>query len=109
MRRRGPRLTGLAGRALGARIAWVRRHGRPLLAPVSSLGWTVLGLGLAAWVLGWRLGWSEMMLLSACCLLLFAGCLAFLVGRAQLSVQLTLDPARVTVGQPASCEIAVQG
>lgn len=80
---------------------------RPLLAPVSMLGWCVLAVAVGCWVLGWRLGWSELMLLATASLVLFLACLLFTLGRTRLRVDIEVEPRRVRVGTPAAGQIRV--
>jgi uncharacterized protein (DUF58 family) len=79
----------------------------PLLAPVTSLGWSVLGVGLLCWLLGWRFGWIELMLIAAAALLLFLLCAVLAIGRATLQVEVRLDPRRVVVGESSAGEVRV--
>jgi len=69
--------------------------------PLTASGWTVLALGIAAYVGGWLLGWVELMVVAAGCLIVLVAALPFVVGRLTLEVERTLDPERVTVGDRA--------
>ena len=53
--------------------------------------------GLAA---GLRLGWQELFLVAACCLITLLIAVGFVVGRPCLDISIELDPARVSVGRP---------
>lgn len=88
-------------------IAPVADRLRPITAAVTSLGWTVLGIGILAWLLGWRLGWKELMLIAAACLIVLVLSAIYLVGRAFLRIDLDLEPRRVVVGSPAAGRIGV--
>jgi uncharacterized protein (DUF58 family) len=57
---------------------------------------------VAAWVLGVRLGWQELFLVAACCLIALLIAVGFVVGRPSLTIAIELDPARVSVGTPAA-------
>jgi len=83
------------------------RRVRPVTGVVTSLGWTVLGVGLAAWVLGWRLGWKELLLIAAACLIVLVLSTVFLLGRAFLLVDVELEPRRVVVGRPAAGRVTI--
>jgi uncharacterized protein (DUF58 family) len=83
------------------------RRVRPVTGVVTSLGWTVLGVGLAAWVLGWRLGWKELLLIAATCLIVLVLSTVFLLGRASLRVEVELEPRRVVVGKPAAGRVTI--
>src|SRR5450755_2366442 len=85
---------------------FARRVG-PVTGVVTSLGWTVLGVGLAAWVLGWRLGWKELLLIAAACLIVLVLSTVFLLGRAFLLVDVELEPRRVVVGRPAAGRVTI--
>ena len=99
-----PRLTAAAGAAT-ARLG-------PALPALSSLrrawqvttpaGRGVLLVAVAAWLLGVRLGWQELFLVAACCLIALLLAVGFVIGRPALGIVLELDPARVRVGDPAA-------
>jgi uncharacterized protein (DUF58 family) len=69
--------------------------------PLTASGWTVAVLAVAAYVGGWALGWVELMVVAAGCLIVLAVAVPFVVGRLTLDVQRTLEPERVTVGDRA--------
>ena len=69
--------------------------------PLTASGWTVLALGVAAYVAGWQLGWVELMVVAAGCLIVLLAAIPFVVGRLTLDVERILDPERVTVGDRA--------
>ena len=60
-----------------------------------------------AWLVGWRLGWEEFLLVAGGCLVAVAAALAFTFGRAQFSVALELEPRRVVAGEQAVGRIVV--
>ncbi len=74
---------------------------KPRTIPLTASGWTVAVLAVVAYVGGWLLGWVELMVVAAGCLLVLAIALPFVVGRLQLDVERTLEPERVTVGDRA--------
>jgi uncharacterized protein (DUF58 family) len=69
--------------------------------PLTASGWTVAVLAVVAYVAGWALGWVELMVVAAGCLIVLAAALPFVIGRLALDVQRTLEPERVTVGDRA--------
>lgn len=87
------------------------RHERPARRSAHLLtasGWAVLGLGIVAYLGGWRLGWLELMVIAAGCGLVLLAALPFVIGRLALDVNRTLEPERVTVGQPAVAVVRVR-
>jgi len=99
---------GGAAAALTARLAPVTAR----LAPVTALlraawrtltpaGRAALFVAVAAWLLGLRLGWQELFLVAACCVLALLIAVGFVIGRPALDVAIELDRARVSVGTPA--------
>ena len=69
--------------------------------PLTASGWTVAVLAVVAYVAGWLLGWVELMVVAAGCLIVLAVALPFVIGRLALDVERTLEPERVTVGDQA--------
>ncbi|MCB0965482.1 MAG: DUF58 domain-containing protein [Ilumatobacter sp.] len=69
--------------------------------PLTAAGALVLGLGVVGYVGGWQLGWVELMVVAAGCLLAAAIALPFIVGRMRVDVSRLLDPPRVMVGDRA--------
>jgi uncharacterized protein (DUF58 family) len=86
----------------------VRRHLGPVLAVVTPLGWTVLALGLGCWVLGWRLGWTELLVVGTAAWLLVVFSIVLTFGTARVTVRMTADPQRVVVGAPAAGAVEVE-
>jgi uncharacterized protein (DUF58 family) len=73
---------------------------RPAI-PFTASGWTVAVLAVVAYVGGWQLGWVELMVVAAGCLIVLAVALPFVIGRLALDVERTLEPERITVGDKA--------
>jgi uncharacterized protein (DUF58 family) len=86
--------TGLV-RAAAARV-------RPAWQVTTPAGRAALLASVACWLLGVRLGWQELFLVAACCLLALLIAVGFVIGRASLDIAIELDPARVSVGAPAA-------
>lgn len=79
----------------------------PVFGTVSRLGWTVLGVGVLAGVLGYLLGWAELVIVALACLLTLVLCVLLTIGRTRLSVRLELNPRRVVAGNPAAGRMIV--
>jgi uncharacterized protein (DUF58 family) len=69
--------------------------------PLTASGWTVVVLAVIAYGAGWLLGWVELMVVAAGCLIVLAVALPFVIGRLTLDVERTLEPERITVGDRA--------
>lgn len=69
--------------------------------PLTAAGALVLGLGVAGYLGGWQLGWVELMVVAAGCLIAAVIALPFIVGRMRVEVSRSLDPPRVMVGERA--------
>ncbi len=85
---------------------WIERALSPFQV-VSRLGWTVLGLGLAAWFVAAWLGWRESSFVALLLLLLLVLSVAFVLGRMKLDVALQVEPRRVVVGDSAAAQLTV--
>lgn len=81
--------------------SWAARVLRRIAAVVTPLGWVMLAAVPVALVVGYRVGWLELVAIgwAGAVLLLVAG--VYLVGRPALEVELDLPHARVAVGEPA--------
>lgn len=75
-----------------------RPSARALLAPVTSLGWTIAAIGVVAWGVGARFDWEELLILAGACLVVFVISLLMTVGRLGLAIDLSVEPNRVTAG-----------
>jgi uncharacterized protein (DUF58 family) len=73
-----------------------------LVGPITPLGRSVLVLCIAAWLIGWELGWYEFMIIAAAALLALLAAIPFLVGRSAVEVAVDVVPERVTVGEKAT-------
>jgi uncharacterized protein (DUF58 family) len=92
-------------RSVGAPV-WERVA--PVLGVVTRLGWTVLGFSIAAWLVGWQFGWTELMVLATGTLALFAVSALLTIGRTRIVVEVTAEPKRVTMGQPAAGDVRIR-
>lgn len=79
-----------------------------LLRAISPAGRLVAGLGVVAWLAGWRLGWREGMWIAAACAVVFVVGVIFLIGATEIAVDVEVDPMRVTVGDPAGGSMIVR-
>ncbi len=61
----------------------------------------VLALGIASYVAAWRLGWVELAVVAAGCLMGMVLAAPFVAGKLKLDVVRTLEPERVMVGEPS--------
>jgi len=75
-------------------LARIRR-----LVPATGFGLVVAGVGLTCWVVGWQLGWVELMVVAAGCLVALVLAIPFVIGRSRLDLQRSLHPQRVMVGE----------
>jgi len=74
---------------------------------VTPLGLAVVVLGIATWVAGVLLGWHELMIVAALCLLLVLVGIGFIVGRSNLQTKIVLDPPRVGAGDASAGQVLV--
>lgn len=68
------------------------------LQPLTTVGWSVAALGAVAWVSGVLLGWDELLVLAAVCLVLTLLSVPFLFGRLATDALLEVTPERVQPG-----------
>ena len=92
----------LAGGRLTGPLGALRTRVRPAWQVITPAGRATLFVAVAAWLLGLRLGWQELFLLAACCVLALLIAVGFVIGRPGLDIAIELDPARVSVGAPAA-------
>lgn len=79
---------------VGTAIRWLWRV-------LTTAGRSVALVGALAWVSGVRLGWSELMLVAAGCLIVLLVALASTIGSAHLDVTASVEPQRVVAGEQA--------
>ncbi len=89
------------GQLTGA-ISALRTRVGPAWQVITPAGRAALFVAAAAWLLGLRLGWEELFLVAACCVLALLIAVGFVVGRPSLDIAIELDPPRVSVGAPAA-------
>jgi uncharacterized protein (DUF58 family) len=83
---------------VGAAIARVASR---VAAVVTPLGWVMLGVIPVSLLVGYRLGWLELVAVGWAGLVLVAVAAIYLIGRSPFTVQLSLPHRRVTVAEPA--------
>jgi uncharacterized protein (DUF58 family) len=88
--------------ALTDRLAPVRQVVRRVWQLTTPAGRAAVIVMVAAWVLGVRLGWQELFLVAACCLIALLIAVGFVAWKPSLDIVIELDPARVSVGTPAA-------
>lgn len=95
------------GEQLGVVRQWWDRFIRPVLEPITALGWVVIGVTVAALVAGFWLQWGEALTIGAIGVFLLAGAVGFILGRARYRIELDLNFTRVVVGQRALGRIEI--
>jgi uncharacterized protein (DUF58 family) len=75
---------------------------RPVWQLTTTAGRGVLIVAAAAWLLGVLLGWQELFLVAACCLIALLIAVGFVIGRPSLDISIKLDQARVGIGALAA-------
>jgi uncharacterized protein (DUF58 family) len=88
--------------ALTDRLAPARAVVRRVWQLTTPAGRAAVIVMVAAWVLGVRLGWQELFLVAACCLIALLIAVGFVAWKPSLDIVIELDPARVSVGTPAA-------
>lgn len=68
----------------------------------TSAGRAAIIVCVASWLLGLRLGWQELFLVTACCAIALLIAVAFVIGRPSLDIEIELDPSRVKAGESAA-------
>jgi len=70
-------------------------------AVVTPLGWVMLGVIPVSFVVGYQLGWLELVVIGWAGVVLVIVAAIYLIGRSPFRVDLSLPHRRVTVGDPA--------
>ncbi len=92
------------GAVVGSAIA--RVFGR-IAAVITPLGWVMLAVIPISFIVGYRLGWIELVAVGWACVVLVVVAAVYLIGRSPFTVELTLPHRRVVMGDPARGQIAV--
>lgn len=98
---RAARVRDGAARVRGA----VGRAVAPVAQPLTGLGRALLVLAAVAWPAGVLLGWTELLILAAACLLLIAVGLVWTLRPPALDVALALGSERVVAGETAAATV----
>lgn len=76
--------------------------------PLTASGWIVVLVGIVSFLAGWRLGWIELFVMAAGCLLALLAAIPFIMGRTRLALERELTPDRVTAGESAYATFTVR-
>lgn len=85
----------------------IRQLIKRVSGPLTSLGRTVVCVGIVAWIGGVLSGWNELTVVAAACAVSLAIAALFTFGRTELSVVTILNPPRVLAGEKAVAEFTV--
>ncbi|GAA4674448.1 DUF58 domain-containing protein [Nocardioides nanhaiensis] len=81
---------------------------RELVGAVRPLGWLLLAVAAVGLPAAALLGWRELALLAAACLVLLLLALPFLLGRTRVEVRLALEPSRIVAGGSVAAAVHVR-
>lgn len=81
---------------------------RELVGAVRPLGWLLLAVAAVGLPAAALLGWRELALLAAACLVLLVLALPFLLGRTRVEVRLALEPSRIVAGGSVAAAVHVR-
>lgn len=71
----------------------------------TNTAWVLACSGLAAFVAGWQLGWVELFVFAAACLVALVIAVPFVLWRSNVVLERSISPDRVTVGERALAEL----
>lgn len=86
----------------------LRRGVETVFGPVTALGRTLAVGGIAAWFVGARLGWQELLVLAGACLVALILAIASTIGRLAFDISVAVEPPRVVVGGDAVASVTVR-
>ena len=72
-----------------------------IAAVITPLGWVMLGVIPVSLLVGYRLGWIELVAVGWACVVLVVVAAVYLIGRSPFTVELSLPHRRVVMGDPA--------
>jgi len=79
------------------------------MARLSSIptgtAWLLAAVGVVSFIAGWRLGWVELFVVAASCLLAILVAIPFVLRRGQVHIERTINPNRVEARQRAVAEL----
>lgn len=84
-------------------VRWAARAS----AVVTPLGWSMLAIVPIAFVLGYRLGWMELVVVAYAGTVILVVAALYLVGRNAFQVELSMAHSRVLVGEPAGGVVTI--
>lgn len=87
---------------------FVLKASRRIADVVTALGWATVIVVFLAFVVGYSLGWLELVAIGYGGTILLLVAVIYLIGRTAVTVDLTLEHSRVTVGQPAIGRVGVR-
>ena len=91
---------------LSSGSAAIRRVARRV--PATAFGVVVALVALVCWVVGWQLGWVELMVVAAGCLVALLLAVPFVIGRSRLDLARSLHPQRAMVGEPCVARLTAR-
>jgi len=103
-----------ADAVVGLARAWstagrlVRRGWAEVSSVITGLGWTVAALTLVAFVVGYRFGLREVVVVGYAGALLVVVAAVALIGRSRLVIRMRLPQRRVAVGDPAAVLVTAE-
>lgn len=95
---------GRTARVVRARVGTVARGVGSVVTP---LGWCILGAVIASFLIGYSLGWTELVAVAWAGLVLIGAALCYLIGRDAYEIRLAMPVDRVVVGGRVAGEVAV--
>lgn len=75
-----------------------RSRTRSTRGVVTPIGVTTSLLGVVSYVFGWALGWVELLVVAAACLVAMLVATPFIIGRARIQVERSITRDRISVG-----------
>jgi len=81
---------------------------RRTLGVVTGAGWCALAISMVSWIVGWRLGWNEFMIIATVAALCLVMAIAFIFGSITLEVEVEVSPQRVAVGRRSAGQMTVR-
>jgi uncharacterized protein (DUF58 family) len=85
----------------------IRRGWRWISAVITPLGWSTAAVVIAAFVLGYAVGWAEAVVVAWTGLVLILLAMLYLIGRNTYDVRLSMPSNRVVAGEKAPGEVIV--
>ena len=76
--------------------------------PLTSIGWIVAATTVGSYLVGWRLGWLESMIMAAGGLAALLIAVPFVVGRSGIDLVREVEPDRVMRGEPAAATLVAR-